>query len=70
MMIFVIFSIVASKSRRSKLAVVAVIAAALVNEIMDWAVGKAVNTGEPVSDIANTIFWPTMVYISSNIKRT
>jgi hypothetical protein len=63
LLIFVLASLVLRRKMRSPLPLSVVAFFAVANEVLDRIVGPPIRPMEPWVDIANTIFWPAVLFV-------
>ena len=63
LIIFVVASLVLRRKFRSPIPLALVAAFAVLNELIDWVNGPPTNPLEPYWDIANTVFWPCVLFL-------
>ncbi|MWV26991.1 hypothetical protein [Aurantiacibacter rhizosphaerae] len=63
LLIFVVASLVLRREFRSPIPLALVVAFAVLNELIDFLNGPATNRIEPYRDIANTVFWPCVLFL-------
>ena len=63
LLIFVLAALVLRKKMRSPIPLALVYLFALLNEVIDALAGGSANPLEPYVDFANTIFWPTILFL-------
>ncbi|HLV08539.1 MAG TPA: hypothetical protein VKY80_12765 [Croceibacterium sp.] len=61
--IFVLSAWLLKKKMRSPVPLSLVAFFAVLNEVFDWSFGGSPGTLEPVVDILNTVFWPTVLFL-------
>lgn len=61
--IFVLSALLLRKRMRSPVPLACVAIFGFINELVDWRSGKPIDTGEPLVDFANTVFWPFVLYL-------
>lgn len=62
LLIFVMTALVLRKKFRSPVPLSLVASLALLNELIDWVNGTSTGGFEPLWDIANTVFWPGILF--------
>ena len=62
LLIFVAAALLFRKKMRSPVPLLVVFALACLNELLDVLSGGSNDRFEPVVDIANTVFWPTVLF--------
>jgi hypothetical protein len=60
--IFVLASLLLRRKMRSRVPVALVVAFAVLNEIVDLMVDGEILSLEPFTDVANTVFWPLVLF--------
>lgn len=65
LLIFVVSALVLKKKMRSPVPLALVIAFALLNEVIDHLAGGPQGALEPYVDFANTVFWPTILFLAA-----
>lgn len=65
LLIFVITALVLRKKMRSPVPLALVFLFALLNELIDIVAGGGQRPVEPYIDIANTVFWPTVLFLAA-----
>lgn len=63
LMIFVLASLVLRRQFHSPIPLALVAVFALFNELLDWINGPSAYGFEPYRDIANTVFWPSILFL-------
>lgn len=63
LIIFVAASLVLRRKFRSPIPLALVAVFAVLNELIDWLNGPSPNALEPYLDIANTVFWPCVLFL-------
>ncbi len=63
LIIFVAASLVLRRKFRSPIPLALVAAFAVLNELVDWINGPSPDPLEPFWDIANTVFWPCILFL-------
>jgi hypothetical protein len=63
LLIFVVSALVLKKKMRSPVPLALVAAFAVLNEVIDQLAGGAQEPFEPYVDFANTVFWPTVLFL-------
>lgn len=63
LIIFVLASLVLRRKFRSPIPLALVAVFAVLNELADWIDGPSVDVFEPYWDIANTVFWPCILFL-------
>ena len=63
LLIFVLASLVLRKKFRSPIPLALVTLFALLNELVDWINGPPAASFEPYWHIANTVFWPCLLFV-------
>ncbi|RIV85191.1 hypothetical protein D2V07_13000 [Aurantiacibacter zhengii] len=63
LLIFVAASLILRRKFRSPIPLALVTAFAVLNELVDWLYGPSTGAFEPIRDIANTVFWPCVVFL-------
>jgi lipoprotein signal peptidase len=65
LLIFVVAALVLKKKMRSPVPLALVVVFALLNEVIDYLAGGPQRTLEPYIDFANTVFWPTILFLAA-----
>ena len=63
LLIFVLASLLLRKKFRSPIPLGLVVVFAVLNELIDWVNSPSPNALEPYLDIANTAFWPCVLFL-------
>lgn len=63
LLIFVVAALVLRRKFRSPLPLALVATLAVLNELIDWINGAPSNALEPYWDVANTVFWPCVLFV-------
>lgn len=63
LLIFVVSALVLKKKMRSPVPLALVVLFALLNEVIDHLAGGPQDSLEPYVDLANTVFWPTVLFL-------
>lgn len=63
LLIFVMAALVLHKKFRSPAPLALVAAFAVLNELVDWINGPSPDPFEPYWDVANTVFWPCVLFV-------
>jgi hypothetical protein len=63
LLIFVVSALILKKKMRSPIPLALVVAFALLNEVIDRLAGGPQDSIEPFVDFANTVFWPTVLFL-------
>lgn len=63
LIIFVAASLVLRRKFRSPIPLVLVAVFAVLNELVAWINGPSADALEPYRDIANTVFWPCILFL-------
>ena len=63
LLIFVMAALVLRKKFRSPVPLALVAAFAVLNELLDWINGPSPDPFEPYWDVANTVFWPLVLFV-------
>jgi hypothetical protein len=65
LLIFVVTALVLRKKMRSPVPLALVFLFALLNEVIDVLAGGDYRALEPYVDFANTVFWPTILFLAA-----
>ena len=63
LLIFVLAALLLRRKMRSPIPLALVVFFAVLNEVFDWLAGGSHQALEPYVDIANTLFWPTVLFL-------
>lgn len=63
LLIFVVTALVLRRRMRSPVPILCVVGFALANELLDIISGKGWRPLEPYFDVANTVFWPLILFL-------
>lgn len=63
LLIFVLAALLLRRKMRSPIPLALVAFFAVLNEVFDWLAGDSHRALEPYVDIANTLFWPTVLFL-------
>lgn len=63
LLIFIIAALVLRRKMRSPIPLVIVVIFAALNEVVDWLSRGPPASLEPLSDFANTVFWPFLLFL-------
>jgi hypothetical protein len=69
LLIFFVTALLLRRRMRSRLPIASVFLFALCNEVVDaFSPGSSGNRWEPLADIANTVVWPTLLFLLARRK--